>query len=206
MLVIFSVLIAIPPFHQLCTELDRTGRWRFLALFESVPTHASLKQFEERLARESALGAKARLFYRECLMRWIGQGNEKIVVGQSGFLFFLQEVEMAAGPGLLKRRSAGVRGIDGEARRSFNRCGGGDRRLRAAASSFRDSSCFHAASREAFHLSGASVARLSRRGWAGLEPRPRCLQGQARGSGRRRAGYHGRLVERQGSIGREASS
>ena len=80
-----------------------------------MPTHASLKQFEERLARESALGTKARLFYRECLMRWMGQGNEKIVVGQNGFLFFLQEVEMAAGPGLLKRRSAGVRGIDGEA-------------------------------------------------------------------------------------------
>lgn len=118
MVVAFIALIAIPPIHQLCTELDRSGRWRFLALFEHVPTHASLKQFEERLAQESALGTRARRFYRECLMRWIGQGNEKIVVGHNGFLFFLQEVEMAAGPGLLKRRSAGVRGIDGEVRRA----------------------------------------------------------------------------------------
>ena len=117
MLVVFTALIAIPPLHQLHTDLDRTGRWQFLELFESVPTHASLKQFEETLARESALSTKARLLYRECLMRWIGQGNEKIVVGRNGFLFFLQEVEMAAGQGILRRRSARVRGIDGAARR-----------------------------------------------------------------------------------------
>ena len=97
MIVVFAALIAIPPVHQLCTELNRTGRWRFLALFERVPTHASLKQFEETLARESVLGARARLFYRDSLMRWLGQGNEKIVVGRDGFLFFQQEVEMAAG-------------------------------------------------------------------------------------------------------------
>jgi hypothetical protein len=136
MLVVFLLLIAIPPIHQLFTELYRTGRWRFLDLFESVPTHASLKQFEERLARESALGTRARLLYRECLMRWIGQGNEKIVVGQSGFLFFLQEVEMAAGPGLLKRRSVGVRGIDGEPRRASTDAVGAivdfERQLRAS--------------------------------------------------------------------------
>ncbi len=51
------------------------------------------------------------------MMRWLGQGSEKIVVGRNGFLFFLQEVEMAAGPGFLRRRSVGVRGIDGAARR-----------------------------------------------------------------------------------------
>ena len=117
MIVVFAALIAIPPIHQICMELNRTGRWRFLALFETVPTHASLKQFEETLARESVLGTRARLFYREGLMRWLGQGNERIVVGRNGFLFFLQEVEMAAGPGILGRRSAGVRGIDGPAKR-----------------------------------------------------------------------------------------
>ena len=66
---------------------------------------------------ESVLGTSARLFYRECLMRWLGQGNEKIVVGRDGFLFFLQEVEMAAGPGFLRRRSTRQRGIDEPATR-----------------------------------------------------------------------------------------
>ena len=162
MLVVFIALIVIPPVHQLCTELNRTGRWRFLALFESVPTHASLKQFEETLARESALSTRARLFYRESLMRWIGQGNEKIVVGRNGFLFFLQEVEMAAGPGFLSRRSAGVRGIDGEAKRVSTDAVGAivdfDRQLRGRGIHSR----FHASSCEAVHLSGAGVARLPR--------------------------------------------
>jgi len=112
MILVFAALITIPPIHQLCTELDRSGRWRFLALFETIPTHASLKQFEKTLARESVLGTKARLLYREGLMRWFGQGNEEIVVGRDGFLFFLKEVEMAAGPGFLRRHFAEIRGTD----------------------------------------------------------------------------------------------
>ena len=115
MIVVFAAMIAIPPIHQFCVEIHRTGRWRFLALFETRPTHASLKQFEETLARESVLGTQARTFYRQCMMSCLKQGNEKIVVGRDGFLFFLQEVEMAAGPGILRRRSAPVRGIDGAA-------------------------------------------------------------------------------------------
>jgi SGNH hydrolase-like domain, acetyltransferase AlgX len=117
MIVFFAALIAIPPIHQLITELHRTGRWRFLTLFETIPSHGSLKQFEESLARDSVLGTRARLLYRECLMRWLDQGNEKIVVGRDGFVFFLQEIEMAAGPGFLGRRSAGARGTDPAAKR-----------------------------------------------------------------------------------------
>jgi hypothetical protein len=116
-IVVFAALITVPSLHQLCTELYLTGHWRFLALFESVPTHESLKQFEETLAKESVLSTRARLWYREFLMRWLGQGNEKIVVGRNGFLFFLQEVEMTAGPGILRRRSAPVRAIEGAAKR-----------------------------------------------------------------------------------------
>ena len=200
MILAFAGLIGVPPVHQLCTELNRTGRWRFLDLFERVPTHASLKQFEETLARESVLSSKARLFYREFLMRRLGQGNEKIVVGRNGFLFFLQEVEMAAGPGILRRRPVPVRGIDGTAQRVLTDAAGSDRRLRSPASSCWDSSRFRTDSREALHLSGAGLARVSGRGRAGLEPGPRRLQGQARGGGRRCPGCHRRLVERKDSI------
>jgi hypothetical protein len=117
MIVSFIALIFIPPFHQLCFELQRTGRWRFLALFQEKPTHAALKRFEETLASESDLAAKARQFYRAVQMRWFGQGNDKIVVGHDGFLFFRQEVEMAAGPGFLHRHITGARGIDAEPKR-----------------------------------------------------------------------------------------
>ena len=105
-------MITIPPVHQLCTELIKTGRWRFLDLFETVPTHASLRQFEETLAKDSVLGTSARQFYRKLLMRSLGQGNEKIVAGRDGFLFYVQEVEMVAGPGILSRHASKVRGTD----------------------------------------------------------------------------------------------
>jgi alginate O-acetyltransferase complex protein AlgJ len=117
MIVVFSMLIVIPPCHQFCVEMKRTGRWRFLALFREKPTHASLERFGETLASDSVLAANARLAYRTFLMRWFGQGNDKIVVGHGGFLFFHLEVEMAAGPGFLRRPSALVRGIEGKPRR-----------------------------------------------------------------------------------------
>jgi alginate O-acetyltransferase complex protein AlgJ len=112
MIVVFVGLICIPAVHQLCIELKRTGGWRFLVLYQEWPTHASLKRFEETLARDSELATKARRLYRTCQMRWLGQGNAEIVVGHGGFLFLREEVEMAAGPGFLHRTIKGARGTD----------------------------------------------------------------------------------------------
>jgi len=117
MIVVFSMLIVIPPCHQFCVEMKRTGRWRFLALFQEKPTHASLKRFEQTLASDSELAAHARLAYQTFLFRWFGQGNDKIVVGRRGFLFFHLELEMAAGPGFLQRTSVPIRGIEDKPRR-----------------------------------------------------------------------------------------
>lgn len=115
MIACFLALIAIPPFFQLYVDLSTTGRWRFLVLFETVPTHESLKRFEDSLAQESVLATKSRLFYRQAMMRWLRQGSEKVVVGRDGFLFYLQEVEMAAGPRPAGRRLPGVERNDSEA-------------------------------------------------------------------------------------------
>jgi hypothetical protein len=109
-IVLFAAFLVIPPCHQLGVELKRTGRWRFLSLVQETPTHASLKRFEETLARESDLAARARVAYQTCLLRWLGQGNDKVLAGRDGFLFFHKEVEMAAGPGFLGPRTAGTRG------------------------------------------------------------------------------------------------
>jgi alginate O-acetyltransferase complex protein AlgJ len=117
MIAVFIGLIAVPPIHQLCIELARSGRWQFLDLFEEKPTHDSLKRFEETLARESVLGGKARVLYRTIELRTLGQGNEKIVVGHDGYLFYRQEVEMAAAPGFLHRGVTRPRGTDQPRRR-----------------------------------------------------------------------------------------
>ncbi len=118
MIVVFTLLILIPPCYQFCLDMRRTGRWRFLALFDEKPTHASLKRFEETLARDSELAANARLAYQTFLMRWFGQGNGKIVVGRHGFLFYHLEVEMAAGPGFLRPPSVPIRGFEDKPRRA----------------------------------------------------------------------------------------
>lgn len=117
MIVIFLALIFTPAVHQLCLELKRTGRSRFLVLFQEPPTHASLKRFEELLATESDLATTVRMYYRTFQVRWLGQGNDQIVMGQDGFLFLRQSVEMAVGPGFLRRGVAVARAsVDGPRR------------------------------------------------------------------------------------------
>lgn len=112
----FALLIAVPSLHQLTVDLGRTGRWSVLSLFRQVPTHASLKQFESDLSRDSELGTLARTAYQTLLVLGFREGNEKVLVGRQGFLFFRKEVEMASGPGFLGRRAVVRRGSDAEER------------------------------------------------------------------------------------------
>jgi hypothetical protein len=111
----FLILLLVPPVDQVVSELRSQGRWRFLDVFRRIPTHSSLHQFEEDLSSDSVLAQKARTAYQTVLSRWLGRGNEKIILGKDGFLFFRKEVDMATGPGFLGRRSAPRRGT-GEAR------------------------------------------------------------------------------------------
>jgi alginate O-acetyltransferase complex protein AlgJ len=108
----FALLVAFPAAHQLVRDLGRTGRWSALRLFRQAPTHASLKEFENALARDSELGTLARTAYQTLLARALREGNDKVLVGRDGFLFFRKEVEMAAGPGFLSRRAGPRRGSD----------------------------------------------------------------------------------------------
>jgi len=109
---VFVILIGIPPVHQFVREVRGSGRWRFLSLFRERPTRESLKAFEDGLARDSDLAAKVRAPYQSFLTRALRQGNEKVVVGRNGWLFYRQEVEMVTGPGFLSRKAAPERGTE----------------------------------------------------------------------------------------------
>jgi len=111
----FLALLLVPAAHQAVAEIRGGGGWTFLALFRRAPTAASLKEFEETLGRDSRLGALARERYQSLLTGLLRQGNEKVIVGRQGFLFFRKEVEMASGPGFLSRRSHARRGSGDEA-------------------------------------------------------------------------------------------
>jgi len=111
----FLLLLVVPSLHQLAVELHSTGKSKLGSLFRDFPTRASLHQFEEDLSADSVLAGKARQVYQTLLSRAVDRGNEKIILGKDGFLFFRKEVDMATGPGFLRRRLGGRRGT-GEAR------------------------------------------------------------------------------------------
>ncbi|HLY08576.1 MAG TPA: hypothetical protein VKW04_04620 [Planctomycetota bacterium] len=113
--VAFVLLLCVPSLHQLAVELRTTGSSKLRLLFRGFPTRASLHQFEEDLSIDSVLAGKARQVYQTVLSRAVDRGNEKIILGKDGFLFFRKEVDMATGPGFLTRRSATRRGT-GDAR------------------------------------------------------------------------------------------
>jgi hypothetical protein len=113
--VAFVLLLVVPSVDQVTVELRATGRSKLRSLFRDFPTHDSLHQFEEDLSQGSVLAGKARKIYQTILSRAVDRGNEKIILGKDGFLFFRKEVDMATGPGFLTRRSAARRGM-GEAR------------------------------------------------------------------------------------------
>ena len=111
----FLLLLVIPSVHQVALELRTTGKSKLRSLFREFPSRASLHQFEEELSVDSVLAGKARQIYQTLLCRAVDRGNEKIILGKDGFLFFRKEVDMATGPGFLGRRLAGRRGT-GDAR------------------------------------------------------------------------------------------
>jgi len=124
----FWVLLIVPGVHQFIVEVGgsgapagRTGdvrqewdlrRWGVLRLFEERPTRESLQRFEEDVGRESALGRAARVWYQTAMTRALRQGSEKVVVGRDGWLFYREEIDMAAGRGVLSAGEAGRHGAD----------------------------------------------------------------------------------------------
>ncbi|HVR87426.1 MAG TPA: hypothetical protein VMU54_24080 [Planctomycetota bacterium] len=110
--VAFVLLLFVPSAHQLAVELRATGKSNLRSLFRDFPTRASLHQFEEDLTLDSVLAGKARKIYQTILSRAVDRGNEKIILGKDGFLFFRKEVDMATGPGFLGRRSHARRGTE----------------------------------------------------------------------------------------------
>jgi alginate O-acetyltransferase complex protein AlgJ len=101
---IFAAAILFPSLHQLWRDLQDGRRWSVLALFGRVPSRESLKAFEDALARDSELGTVARREVQTALTRIFKQGNDRVLVGRDGFLFFRKEVDMIGGEGFLSRR------------------------------------------------------------------------------------------------------
>ncbi len=75
----------------------RTG-----ALAGNRALHESLIAFEAALEERSLLGARARPRFQELLTRWLGAGNEQVVTGRRGWLYFRPSLDYLTGPGFLE--------------------------------------------------------------------------------------------------------
>jgi alginate O-acetyltransferase complex protein AlgJ len=132
----FLLFLAVPAVHQAVTEIREGSGWKVLALFRRRPSAVALKQFEQDLARDSRLGTQAGAAYQSFLTSVLREGNDKVIIGRGGLLFYRREVEMAAGPGFLSarrrvRRGSSEGGAEGTSSDPVAAIVDYDRRLRA---------------------------------------------------------------------------
>ena len=115
LLIAFLLLLCIPAVHQfihdaraghpaaLLADLNAAGHTQAGRLW--FPTHESLKEFEDKVAHDSALARSVRQAYQSLLTGTLHSGSETVFLGEDGYLFFRQEIDLSAGAGFLSPQS-----------------------------------------------------------------------------------------------------
>jgi len=97
----FLLLIFSVPLGQVAWELANSQPLTVLQIFQSVPTRASLRHYEESLEQ----AALARQFVQPrlqwALSRYLGFGSDNVVLGQDGYLYYAPGLRYVTGPGFL---------------------------------------------------------------------------------------------------------
>ncbi len=97
----FVAAIALVPITQAVVDVYGGGPVQALQLFSTPPTARSLHAFEDAVARQSWLRRAVQPRLQLALTRWFGVGNDTVIVGRDGWLFYQPGVDYAAGPGFL---------------------------------------------------------------------------------------------------------
>jgi hypothetical protein len=97
----FLAILAVPPVAQ---ALIRGVK---LDLFRPPggPLLAHLQRFEKALETESALSGAVQPWVQRAQLGLLGQGNEKVMVGRDGWLFYKPDVDFLTGPAIGGRRA-----------------------------------------------------------------------------------------------------
>lgn len=98
---VFLLLIFSVPLGQVIWELTQHQSPTVLQVFQSMPTRASLRQFEESLESASLPRVSIQPAIQLGLSGWLGFGSDKVVIGRDGSLFYTPGVEYLTGPGFL---------------------------------------------------------------------------------------------------------
>ena len=97
----FVALIAGLPLFQLGVELSRGERPQLFDLFDRAPDKANLRAWEDDLEKASLPKGTIQPALQELLSGVGGFGNNNVIIGRDGWLFYRPGLEYLAGPGIL---------------------------------------------------------------------------------------------------------
>jgi len=96
--VVFCALIAGVPTVRLATELVSHQPLQEFDIFTQFPTLANLQAYEHALERGSVAAKVARPYTQLLMARLARRGNEKVVIGRGGWLFYRPSLDHVVGP------------------------------------------------------------------------------------------------------------
>ena len=112
MTVLFLVALFGVPLFQAACELARGQPVQALTIFKfrEIPSKQALDEFESNMRTSSVLKRCVEPRIQALLSAALGFGNSKVVIGRSGWLFYLPGIEYVMGPPLLDRGALKSRG------------------------------------------------------------------------------------------------
>jgi alginate O-acetyltransferase complex protein AlgJ len=105
--VVFCVMIAVIPLIRLSVELVTHQPVQEFDVLKQFPTLANLQAYEHTLERSSAVVRTVRPYTQLLMTRLTRRGNEKVVIGRDGWLFYRPSVQHVVGPGFLRDNAKG---------------------------------------------------------------------------------------------------
>src|SRR5512135_574089 len=85
---IFMALIFTVPLLQLAVELRRGEKPQALDAFKQKPTASHLRAYERDLEDASEVAKRLRPWAQFVQFAWFGDGGEKVILGNDGWLFY----------------------------------------------------------------------------------------------------------------------
>ncbi len=95
---VFVVAISAIPLSQFVWELVQGKKLQEFDIVRRMPTLKNIRRYEDELADVSAAAEAVRPGTQWAQLVLVGQGNEKVVVGLDGWLFYRTDIRYAAGP------------------------------------------------------------------------------------------------------------
>jgi len=103
-----AILVAVPMIQGM-SELIRGESVSIRTLFRQAPTKENLRRLERQLEDESRVGKALRPFFQGVSLRLVRRGNEKVLVGRKGWLFYRPSLDALVRSGDLAAASSSPR-------------------------------------------------------------------------------------------------